>query len=133
MRILRVLQEFSHSTSIHGFCYLVRPNGTTRSKIGFALCILAGLIYASLELRITVFCKFIDEESCKIVFMNNIYFFLIFIAWYTHPVKSVVVVLPLEDVPFPAVTLCPYSSSPDRWGTAVKILDHMDIKCESKE
>ena len=71
MRILRVLQEFSHSTSIHGFCYLVRPNGTTRSKIGFALCILAGLIYASLELRITVFCKFIDEESCKIVFMNN--------------------------------------------------------------
>ena len=108
MSILTVLKDFARTTSIHGLCYLVRPDGTRRSKIGWALVFLAAVLYASLELRLEVF------------------------SWYTHPVKSVVVTIPIEKVEFPAVTLCPYNSSPDRWGTAIKIFDHMKIKCLSK-
>ena len=131
MRVLRHLKHFASTSSIHGLAYIVRPNGTKRSKIGWALVFIAAVLYASLELRKQVFCKFFEKVVKFSACIINP-FFLVCIAWYTHPVKSVVVTIPLDDVTFPAVTICPYSSSPDRWGTALKIFDHMKIKCESK-
>ena len=59
MRILRVLKDFARTSSIHGLWYIVRPNGTTRSKIGFALVVLGAALYASLEIRNSVVCKFL--------------------------------------------------------------------------
>ena len=61
MRVLRHLKQFASTTSIHGLAYIVRPNGTKRSKIGWALVFIAAVLYASLELRKQVFCKFCEK------------------------------------------------------------------------
>ena len=53
-------------------------------------------------------------------------------GWYENPIKSVVLTFPLEDIVFPTVTLCPRDSRPDRWGSAIKIFDHLDTNCGSR-
>ena len=50
-------------------------------------------------------------------------------AWFTHPVKSVTLVIPIKNVTFPTVTVCPKNFNPDRWGPVIKVLDHLNIKC----
>ena len=39
---------------------------------------------------------------------------------------------PIDEVTFPAVTICPQNSNSDRWGTAIKILDYFDRHCPLK-
>ena len=51
-------------------------------------------------------------------------------GWYENPIKSVVVTFPLDKIVFPAVTLCPRDSRPDRWGSVIKIFDHLNTDCE---
>ena len=36
---------------------------------------------------------------------------------------------PIESLQFPAVTLCPKDSRPDRWGPFIKIFDHLEMNC----
>ena len=50
-------------------------------------------------------------------------------AWYSDPINSVTLVHPVKNVIFPAVTLCPENSSPDRWGPAIKVFDHLKVGC----
>ena len=38
---------------------------------------------------------------------------------------------PVEDLKFPTVTLCPENPNPDRWGSAIKLFDHMKRKCDN--
>ena len=53
-------------------------------------------------------------------------------GWIENPIKSVVLTFPIDKIVFPAVTLCPRDSRPDRWGTAIKIFDQLNTDCESK-
>ena len=53
-------------------------------------------------------------------------------GWYENPIKSVVLTFPLDKIVFPAVTLCPRDSRPDRWGTVIKIFDQLNTNCGSK-
>ena len=53
-------------------------------------------------------------------------------GWYENPIKSVVLTFPLNKIVFPTVTLCPRDSRPDRWGSAIKIFDHLNTDCGSK-
>ena len=53
-------------------------------------------------------------------------------GWYENPIKSVVLTFPLDKIVFPAVTLCPRDSRPDRWGSAIKIFDLLNTNCGSK-
>ena len=53
-------------------------------------------------------------------------------GWNENPIKSVVLTFPLDKIVFPAVTLCPRDSRPDRWGTVIKIFDQLNTNCGSK-
>ena len=53
-------------------------------------------------------------------------------GWIENPIKSVVLVFPLDKIVFPTVTLCPRDSRPDRWGSVIKIFDHLNTDCGSK-
>ena len=55
-----------------------------------------------------------------------------FVAWYTDPVKSKTLVVPIKNVAFPTVTICPKNSSPDRWGPVIKFLDHLNTTCQDE-
>ena len=55
-----------------------------------------------------------------------------FAGWIENPIKSVVLTFPLDKIVFPTVTLCPRDSRPDRWGSVIKIFDHLDTDCGSK-
>ena len=53
-------------------------------------------------------------------------------GWYENPITSVVLTFPLDKIVFPAVTLCPRDSRPDRWGSVIKIFDQLNTDCGSK-
>ena len=53
-------------------------------------------------------------------------------GWIENPIKSVVLTFPLDKIVFPTVTLCPRDSSPDRWGSVIKIFDQLNTDCGSK-
>ena len=74
MRVLRHLKHFASTSSIHGLAYIVRPNGTTRSKICWALVFVAAVLYASLELRKQVFCKLCEKLVKSFAWIINIFF-----------------------------------------------------------
>ena len=52
--------------------------------------------------------------------------------WYENPIKSVVLTFPLDEIVFPTVTLCPQDSRPDRWGSVIKIFDHLNTDCGTR-
>ena len=59
-------------------------------------------------------------------------FSLVFLAvWIDSPSVTVVETLahPIDEVSFPAVTICPQNFNSDRWGTTIKILDYFQWKC----
>ena len=39
---------------------------------------------------------------------------------------------PIDEVSFPAVTICPENTNSDRWGPVIKILDYFKRHCEQK-
>ena len=60
-------------------------------------------------------------------------FVFLFVAWFTHPVVSKTVVISIENVVFPTITLCPKNPNPDRWGPVIKIFDHLELKCNDQK
>ena len=56
-----------------------------------------------------------------------------FLAWYYSPIVTVLETLtyPIEELPFPTVTVCPRDSNPDRWGPTIKLFDFVNRKCGS--
>ena len=52
--------------------------------------------------------------------------------WYENPINSVVLTFPLDEIVFPTVTLCPQDSRPDRWGSVIKIFDHLNTDCGTR-
>ena len=54
------------------------------------------------------------------------------IGWYEFPTTSKTLVYPIKEAEFPTVTFCTKNNNPDRWGAAIKILDHLDLKCENE-
>ena len=40
---------------------------------------------------------------------------------------------PIDQIQFPAVTICPQTFNSDRWGPILKILDYMKPTCASNE
>ena len=58
MGILGALKDFAEQTSIHGFARIVESNSTVKQRCFWSLVLFTLTMYASLELRISVFCKF---------------------------------------------------------------------------
>ena len=58
---------------------------------------------------------------------------VLFIAWHSHPVNSKTLVVPIKDVVFPTLTICPRNSNPDRWGPVIKVMDHLNITCQDEK
>ena len=56
-----------------------------------------------------------------------------FLAWYNSPIVTVLETLtyPIEELPFPTVTICQRDSNPDRWGPTIKLFDFLDRRCGS--
>ena len=57
MGVLEVLHTFAELTSIHGLGFLVKPLASLRFRITWALLFTAGMLYASLQLRVDIICK----------------------------------------------------------------------------
>ena len=57
---------------------------------------------------------------------------LLLIGWEEIPTTSKTLVYPIKEAEFPTVTLCTKNNNPDRWGAAIKILDHLDLTCEDE-
>ena len=56
-----------------------------------------------------------------------------FLAWYNNPIVTTLETLtyPIEELPFPTVTVCPRDSNPDRWGPTIKLFDFINRRCGS--
>ena len=57
---------------------------------------------------------------------------LFFLAvWIESPTITVVETLshPIDEVSFPAVTICPQNFNSDRWGATIKTLDFLQRSC----
>ena len=46
----------------------------------------------------------------------------------TASIKSVT--SPIEDLPFPTITICPTNANPDRWGPVIRIFDYLKRRCK---
>ena len=62
-------------------------------------------------------------------YTNNLLYLIA--AWHDDFTVSVeeTMIYPIEKVLFPTVTLCPQNTNPERWGSVIKIFDHMQRKC----
>ena len=60
--------------------------------------------------------------------LHHIFFLAV---WIDSPSVTVVETLahPIDEVSFPAVTICPQDFNSDRWGTTIKIMDYFQWKC----
>ena len=58
MVVPTVLTDFAGSTSIHGLGFLVKKDYSVKEKLFWALVFLSLTLYASLELRLAVVCKY---------------------------------------------------------------------------
>ena len=126
--LLEVLKDFAGGTSIHGLGFVVDRKKSLKTRFFWAIVFSSLIIYASIELRNSVLCKRFDKIWIKKCFYSVIC--MIFLtAWYSDPINSVTLVQPIKNVIFPAVTLCPENSSPDRWGPAIKVFDHLKVRC----
>ena len=56
---------------------------------------------------------------------------LLFPAWEENPTITGIesITSPIEDLNFPAVTLCPKNPNPGRWGPVIKLFDHVRRRC----
>ena len=63
-----------------------------------------------------------------------IFFHYFVTAWAKEPIITVVDTLShsIDNVSFPAITICPRSFNSDRWGATIKTLDYMKRRCPSK-
>ena len=68
-------------------------------------------------------------SKAKLRSLYIIFFFLV--VWIDSPSVTVVETLahPIDEVSFPAVTICPQDFNSDRWGTTIKIMDYFQWKC----
>ena len=60
---------------------------------------------------------------------------IFFLAWSKNPTLTIIETMthPIDKVTFPAVTICPKSSNPDRWGPVIKVFDYMKRRCPAVE
>ena len=58
-----------------------------------------------------------------------------FLAWEEDPATTGIesISYPIEELPFPTITLCPTNPNPDRWGPVIKAFDKMRRRCNHKE
>jgi hypothetical protein len=61
MGVFQALKDFAGKTSIHGFGFLVEKKATLKTRCFWSLVLFTLTMYASLQLRIAVFCKFKDQ------------------------------------------------------------------------
>ena len=57
--LLQVFTDFAGGTAIHGLGFLVNKSYSVKEKLFWAVVFLTLLLYASLQLRVAVFCKYI--------------------------------------------------------------------------
>ena len=65
MGVFEALKDFAGQTSIHGFGYLVDRKSTVKTRCFWSLVLFTLIMYASLQLRIAVFCKFLYYKLGK--------------------------------------------------------------------
>ena len=60
------------------------------------------------------------------------YFLYFFKVWVEKPTINDIesMTSPIEELAFPAVTLCPKNPNPDRWGPTIKLFDHLRLSCK---
>ena len=63
---------------------------------------------------------------------KDIYEILFVSEWIENPTATSIesVTSPIEDLPFPTVTICPTYPNPDRWGPVIRIFDYMKRRCK---
>ena len=131
---LKVFTDFAGSTAIHGLGFLVKKSYSVKERLFWALVFLILTLYASLQLRVAIVCKyFILKWHIYFRILVSLYLCLFFLAWYVHPIVSKTVVIPIENVMFPTVTMCPKNSNPDRWGPVIKVFDQLELKCNDQK
>ena len=57
---------------------------------------------------------------------------LFYKAWDEFPTISKTLVHPVTMAEFPTITICKKDNNPDRWGPAIKILNHLDRICRNQ-
>lgn len=131
MGLIDTIEDFAANTGIHGLAFLVNKKYSLKQRLFWAAVFFSLAMYASLQLRIAVFCKILSSKN--LFYIPRVYLRSSFLAWYSHPVKSVTLVYPIKNVIFPTVTICPENSNPDRWGPAIKVFDHLKLSCKDQK
>ena len=56
--LLRALTDFASKTAIHGLGFLVKKSFSVKERLFWAAVFIALILYASLELRVAIVCKY---------------------------------------------------------------------------
>ena len=73
-----------------------------------------------------------DQHSKTFMFTLINTCFVFHLAWEEFPYSEKLIVISVKASPFPTITLCPENGSPDRWGPAIHVFDHLKRKCSSQ-
>ena len=105
---MEILREFLESSTIHGLTY-ISTSKSRAGKVFWALVVLGG------------FC-------CASYFINNSY-----VEWSASLVATTIHTFPIEDLPFPKVTVCPPKGSNTALNPDLMMLKDKGISRENRE
>ena len=138
---LRELKIFCQETTIHGLNHISDEKESLWKRFLWSFIVIACFIYAGSMLYSAFKCNQNSRYYWKQLYikLNNISFFSIFwirktLVWEEQPTKIVVETtsLPIEEIDFPTVTLCPENFNSQRWGPFTKIMNHFELRCEDE-
>ena len=99
---MEILREFLESSTIHGLTY-ISTSKSRAGKVFWALVVIGGFCSAS-------------------YLINNSY-----VEWSASPVATTIHTVPIEELPFPKVTVCPPKGSNTALNPDLRMLKEMGI------
>ena len=131
----RKLYEEIRYSEISNVSFPRLPNNRQTIWLTKKLQLLTQWLFLAFKCPTTVCCliggNFEDNNNLIRDILIGSYF--CFLAWYNSPIVTVLETLtyPIEELPFPTVTVCPRDSNPDRWGPTIKLFDFLNRRCGS--
>ena len=134
MGLLQKLTDFANETSIHGVMFMAQSTSSKSRRILWTILFMGSLIYATIQIKSIVECKLWNLYFFQDSIPSNSSFFC-FSAWSKNPTLTIIETMtyPIEQVPFPAVTLCPQNPNIDRWEPTIKIFDYLKRRCPANQ
>ena len=128
MKISKLFDEFLNTSTAHGLNYLTSYKGFITRLIWVTYLFLAELLMHS-SIYEQSLC-FFGGAGVTMYLMSELY-----LAWESVPVMATIdnLAVPVAEMPYPTITVCPHESPVDNWAMVEKVLNALAFEGDSSD